>query len=446
MSIDKRARLKQWLESGEARLHPLTFSQRELWETSPVPVTDPSHHICCIINIRGLVTLKDCHTALQRVGERQEGLRTSFLPGKDKPVQMVRSTGEPSFFFRELSSAECQPEAIEELAQGVYAKPFDLLQGPLYRAEMFRLSADDHRIVLSIHHSIADGWTLGVFVNDLCGAYLHGILGSTEPIPPVPLTYTAWGAAERAQWTPAELQRCGEFWKGTLAGRRRLWNHGEGASHHLQRIVSGAPAGLTTAVKDLAKRNGATLFSTLLAIFQATLARWTGVDDIVVGTPMANRGNQRVRETMGYCSGVIPLRGQVDHTRSVQDSIRTVHSATTDAFAHAMPFVELMHLLGESPRPGYNPLFEVRFALQNHPVPDISIPNLSAQLRMRSTGTPRLDLGCEITEQDDALEIVWLFRDAMFSSEEIQELDRRYQAALSGACRSPESRIELALC
>jgi hypothetical protein len=121
-----------------------------------------------------------------------------------------------------------------------------------------------------------------------------------------------------------------------------------------------------------------------------------------------------------------------------------VQDATTEAFANAMPFVELAQALGEAPRPGYHPVYQVRFALQNHPVPDISIPSLSARLRMRSTGTPRFDLGCEITEQGDALEIVWLFRTSMFSAAEIHELDRRFAAVLTGAAHAPARPVEAA--
>src|SRR4051812_18493723 len=106
MSGDKRVRLKQWLESGEARLQPLTFPQRELWETSPVHVSDIANHICCLIHVRGVITAQDCQAAVQRVIERQEVLRLSFLPGKDRSVQMIRKSGEANVRARDLSSTQ----------------------------------------------------------------------------------------------------------------------------------------------------------------------------------------------------------------------------------------------------------------------------------------------------------------------------------------------------
>ena len=441
MSQENRARLKQWLESGEARLQPLTFPQRELWEASPVPAADVSNNICAIIHVRGMLTPQGSEAALQKVVDRQEVFRLSFLPGKDQPMQMIRKTGKPALQFRELSSAQQQPEAIEELAGEVFSKPFDLVQGPLYRAEVFRRAADDHVLVLAIHHAIADGWTLGVFVQDLLAAYLQSVRGVQTALPPVPLSYSEWGAAERAFWQPAELAQRATFWKSNLAEAPRLWSPPAGsaaASGMLQRCVSLVPADLGRAVRERARRNGATLFSTLLAAFQITLSKWTGADDIVVGTPVANRGKQAVRETMGYCSGIVPLRGQIDRARSFTDSLRAVHQATVDSFANAMPFAELVRALGEAPSPGHNPIYEVRFALQNHPVPDVAVPGLSLKLRMRSTGTARFDLGCEITEEGDALEVAWLFRRNLFPLEDIQTLGRMYLAVLEGVCRSPE--------
>ena len=444
MSGDKRALLKEWLASGKAHLQPLTFPQRELWETSPVAVTDNANHICCLIQMRGVITPDACEAAIQRVVERQEVMRLSFLPGKDRPIQMIRHASDANFRFRELSPTQSHEQAVEDLAREIFSEPFDFVQGPLYRVEVLRRAADDHVLVLAIHHAIADGWTLGVFIQDLCVAYVQGLMGLREGLPPVPLTYAAWGAAERAFWQPAELKRRAAFWKSNLAGSRRLWNSQEGpesASGVPDRWVSHFPVDLADAARELARVNGTTLFNTLLAAFQIALSRWTGEQDILVGTPVANRSKQAVRETMGYCAGIVPLRGQVDVDRPFSASLKTVHQTTVDCFANAMPFAELVSALEELPRPGQNPIFEVRFALQNHPVPDVTVHGLSARLEMRSTGTARFQLGCEITVVDDGFQVVWLFRPKLFPLAEIKNLAYLFQAVLAGTCRSPESRI-----
>ncbi|PYJ88660.1 MAG: condensation domain protein, partial [Verrucomicrobia bacterium] len=127
MSDDKRARLKEWIESGEAHLHPLTFSQRELWEASPAPPSDVSNHICCVIDVRGLISPEDCVAAVQHVIDRQDVLRLSFLPGKNGPVQLVRKSTEPVIRFRDVSP-RLPSEEIEELALETFSEPFDLLR------------------------------------------------------------------------------------------------------------------------------------------------------------------------------------------------------------------------------------------------------------------------------------------------------------------------------
>ncbi len=440
MPVDQRARLKQWLDSGEAQLHPLTFPQRELWEVSPVTVEDSSNHICCLIDVRGLLTEREARSAIRRVVDRQEVLRLSILPGKERPLQMIRKNCGINFEFCDSSVDDTGPEAIEELAGEIFRTPFDLMQGPLYRAVDLRRAANHHVLVFAIHHAIADGWSLGVLVHDLFAAYIKVVMGSSDPLPPVPQTYSTWGVTERAYWKPEILEQRIEFWRNRLAGSGRMWNPPITPGPP-KRWLSAVPTALPNEIRELARRTGITFFSALFGAFQIAFCEWSGFDDLVVGTPVANRTGQTARETMGYYAGIVPLRGRIDRSRVASDHLREGHQVTLDSFASAIPFVELVHALGKQSEGGYNPLFEVRFALQNHPMPEISLPNLSAHLSMRSTGTPRFQLGCEITEDRQGLEIAWLFRENLFSPRDIESLDGIFQRVLEGICRSPESRI-----
>src|SRR5690606_38351196 len=132
-------------------------------------------------------------------------------------------------------------------------------------------------------------------------------------------------------------------------------------------------------IRDQARRTSTTLFSTLLAGFQLTLAEWTGKKDIVVGSPVANRNKQAAQETMGYFSGVVPIRSHVDPKQPSAERIKAVHHDAVEAFVNAMPFADLAKALDEVPSPTHNPIFDVRFALQNHPVPDVALPGLSVK-------------------------------------------------------------------
>lgn len=436
MSDDKRALLKQRLERGEIRLQPITFPQRELWETSPVPVGDVANHIGCLIIVRGKVAPEDGAGALQLVVDRQEALRVSFLPGKEQPVQMIRNEAPANLRFRELTPEESTPEGVKEVARQIFAEPFDMLQGPLYRVELLRLSPEDHVLVVSIHHAIADGWTLGVMVQELCLAYIQRVRGIRDPLPAVPLTYSAWGAAERAFWQPSEIQQRLRYWKTHLAGHTRLWDAAEGpdtASGALVRLVTHFSPELTAVARDLARKSGATLFSALLTAFQLAFAKWAGTDDVLVGTPIANRPKQAAKETMGYFAGIVPIRAQIDLSRPFRATLEATHEITMNCFANAIPFAELARGVGDKSAPGHNPIFEVRFALQNHPIPDIALPGLSAKLRMFSTGTARCHLACEITEDGDQLEVVWLFRPPLFPQADVENLGRMFAETLAEA-------------
>src|SRR5688572_23736966 len=243
MPADQRTRLKQWLDSGEAQLHPLTLPQRELWEVAPVPVEDSANHICCLIEVKGLLTEQQCRAALRAVVDREEVLRLSILPGRERPLQMIRKSSGLNFGVRDVPDAS--PEAIEELALEIFRKPFDLVQGPLYRVVDLRRTPNDHLLVFAIHHAVADGWSLGIFVEGLFAAYLQAITGASEPLPPVPQTYAAWGAAERAFWKPEVLEERIEFWKTRLAASSRMWN-ATITPGHPRRWLSAIPGPLTT--------------------------------------------------------------------------------------------------------------------------------------------------------------------------------------------------------
>ncbi|GEP43696.1 condensation domain-containing protein [Brevifollis gellanilyticus] len=440
---DRRERLKQWLSSGKASLHPLSFPQRELWEASPAPVADPSNTICSLIEIKGPITEKDCRAAMQLVVNRHEVMRLSFLPGKGQAVQMVQTESEPVMGFRDVPSTWSLDD-VAAGAQEVFETPFDLVKGPLYRLEVVRRGPSDHVLVGAMHHAISDGWTLCNLVQDLYSAYVQVMLGVKDGLPPVPMSYMAWGTAERATWQPALLAQRAAFWKPHLEGSKDLFANrltSPVESHRLQRRALHIPAELGVAVRDLARRTGGTLYSTLLTAFQITLSRWTGETDIVVGTPIANRTRQEVRETMGYFAGVVPIRGQVDESRTFSDSLRAVHQTTVDCFSNVMPFAELVSAVNPTRIPGRNPIYQVRFALQNQPMPDISVAGFSAKLKIYSTGTPRFDLACEVTEEGDAMEVAWLFRQEGFEASEIEHLHAQYLSILTSACASPDTPV-----
>ena len=433
MSDEKRARLRERLKSGKTRLHPLSLTQRELWESAPFAAEDVSNNIGTLIFAKGPVRPDLMQKAFQQVIDRHEVLRLAIMQGKTQPVQVINDTAVPALVFRDAALPD--DAAIGEAAEAIFREPIDLARGPLYQMVALRRGVDDHVFVLSIHHAISDGWSLGVLVEDLLMAYINALLGQGTSLPPVDLSFSDWAAQERALWTPAELEPRAAFWRSHMAGAGRVLSSAPAVSSQIGRHVSridGESAGLAN---EVARQTGATLFGTLLAAFQLTLSEWTGADDIVVGTPVANRSRRAVRKTIGSFAGVVPLRGRVAKDRGFRDHVTSVHQDTVESFAHAMPFTELAAALGEAVVPGQNPIFDVRFALQNHPMPDVSYPGLSVGFKIHSSGTERFDLACEITEEGDEMEVVWLYRQDLFKPTDIAELARLWDATLARNCR-----------
>jgi len=442
---DPRLRLKGLIARGEARLLPLSLPQRELWENSPVAPGDPANHICATIEIRGLFSFDLCQEALRAVVERQEVLRTSFLSGEGKAAQIVLAKTETILRCRDVSPGEDH----RALMAAVFSEPFKMIRGPLYRVEMLRLAADHHILALVFHHAIADGWTLGVFVGDFTTAYILAlkqsgrafahIQGLKAGLPAPGMTYSEWAAAEKTRWQPIEIEREAGYWRSRLTGSKLLFDHArnETPMEPLSKHVTSLSPSVVDAARALAKQAEATLFSVLLTAFQVTLFRWKAALDVVLGVPHANRSKPQTRETMGYFAGVVPIRACLQPGDSFAQTLKANHAAQIEDFAHAIPFAELAKAVAPAEGVRQHPVFDVRFALQNHPVPDIELPGISTRLRTISTGTSRFDIACELTEDAGALEVVWLYRQSLVNDEEIRHLDRLLGAVLEEAGRNP---------
>ena len=433
MEPEARSKLKDWLATGKARLEPLSFPQRELWEASAVPPGDASNNICCYLDIRGPLTAPMCREALGHVVARQEVLRASFLPGKERPLQVMRAEADPQLSYRELSSAIRTDKAVLSEMQDCFSRPVDLLRGPLYRIQMLKRGADHHALALAIHHSIADGWTVSNFVHDFTTGCLIAWQKSGNDMSrlnalrldfaPLGTTCSQWAATERARWTPDMLQRQAGYWRRRLEGSQPFFRDlGPLQQLPLKRWRTEISGTLAGPMRELAKKSGATLFSVLLAAFRTALYRWVGKTDVVVGTPVAGRASTSVRETMGYFSGTLPLRGNLDPGKPFGAILTDMHRESVDDFANAMPFAELVSAVGRGT--GRHPVFDVRFAVQNHPFPGIDIPGISSRLERVSSGTARFDIGCEMTEDGRKLELLWLHRTDALAESDLTELDR----------------------
>lgn len=443
MSGAARSRLQELLAGGHARLVPLTFPQRELWETGSVPPGDPSNNICALLEIRGPLTPALCREALGMVIARQEALRTTILPGKSRPVQLVRASAEPVLTELELPPGVSGEQAVVAALGPYFAEPFDLVAGPLYRLIMVPCGPDHCFIGMVIHHSIADGWALTTFVEDFMtgciaawrrsGKDMSRLQGLSDTLMPPAMTYGQWGATERANWTPPKVARSAAHWRSRLEGAGLFFDctHPVGGEA-LRRWEVDIPASMAEAIRVLARRVGATPFSALGTAFRIALHRWKGKSDVVLGTPVAGRSKAGVRGTVGSFSEIVPLRFRLQPSRSLGDSIPMVHEEALEDFAQAMPFAELASAV-EAGKRGRHAVYDVRFAVQNHPFPELVVPGVSSRFRNLSSGTSRFDLACEITGDSGKMEVVWLHRESVVGEPGVRELDALFREVLTEA-------------
>ncbi len=416
---------------------PLSLPQRELWENSPLAPGDPANHICATVGIRGSIAFDLCAEALRMVVERQEVLRTSILSGGGTAAQFVQNKAETILSRRDAGTEE------EAGMAAFFSKPFDMVRGPLYRVELIRLAADHYILALAFHHAIADGWSLGIFVGDFTAAYIVALKQSGRAFLPVQglkesltvpdLSYSRWSASENARWQPKEVAREAGYWRSRLAGARLMFQTSRAEAQPLQHRATSLPPPLLDAARLLAKQAEVTVFSVLLTAFQVAIFRWRGVLDVVLGVPHANRSNPQARDTMGYFAGVVPLRVSLVPEHCFEATLKANHSAQIEDFSRAMPFAELARALGPAEGRLRHQIFDVRFALQNHPVPSFELPRISTRLKTISTGTARFDLACELTEERGALDVVWLYRQPAVSGDAIGILDSHLKAVLEEA-------------
>ena len=309
------------------------------------------------------------------------------------------------------------------------------------------VAPDDHVLVFTIHHAVSDGWTLGVFIRGFLPRVRAGTHGRCAiPCPRCRLTYSAWGAAERAYWQPAEFQKRLGFWRSELASTVRMWDDREGpatATGPARRWVQyfyaethGCCAGTRADRRGHAVQHAADGPTKL----RFTNGRGTRTSSSARRLPTAPRRTCG-RSWVPFRASCRSARGSIPGA-SFADNLRAVHQKTLESTANAIAFRRTRRRDGRLvSTPGHNPIYEVRFALQNHPVPDVTLHGLSARLTMRSSGTSRFHLACEITIVPAGLLVAWLFRTEVFPPEEIADLHRLYAAVLETACHSPDTRV-----
>ena len=438
-------------ETGEsAYVFPASFGQQQLWLLDRLLGGRAVYNVPAVVRVVGALDIDALQGALHEVVGRHEVLRTRFEVEDAMPVQVIASEVAFKLELEDLSAlparegeAEARRRAQEEAAQ-----PFDLEHGPLLRARLLRLGESEHWLLLTLHHIVTDGWSSGVMRRELSVLYEAFHEGRPARLPELPVQYADYAVWQR-EWLQGDaLAEQLSYWKQALADLPVLDLPTDRpppavASYRGGRLAFELGEDLTRGLKELNRREGTTLFMTLLAAFQVLLYRYSGQEDVAVGVPVAGRRRPELEGLIGYFVNMLVLRGDMSGQPSFKEYLARVRTQALAAYAHQdMPFAKLVEELAPKRSLSRNPLFQVSFVVQNTPSEALQLAGLEVQVIKGIHGeTAKFDLDFSVTEEQEKIRIAIEYATDLFDASTIERMAGHWRVLLEGIVADPAQRI-----
>ncbi|HEU4561131.1 MAG TPA: amino acid adenylation domain-containing protein, partial [Longimicrobium sp.] len=386
---------------------PLSFAQERLWFIDRLEPGSAVYNIPVARRLEGALDRAALERSLGEIVRRHEALRTVFAEADGSPVQVIAPFGGFALPVEDLSGlGEADREAAARRRAGEeMQRPFDLAAGPLFRAALLRLGAEDHVLLLSMHHIVSDGWSMGVLFRELSALYEAYREGRESPLPKLGVQYADHAVWQRDQLDGEALDRQLAYWRARLAGAPELLELPTDRPRPAVQTYRGAherielPGDLLERLRALARSEGATLYMVGLGAFQVLLSKYSGSDDIVVGSPVAGRTRKEVEGLIGFFVNTLVLRTDLGGDPGFREILRRVREATLGAYDHQeVPFEKLVAELQPARSLGHSPLFQVMFSLDHASGAD----SVLAGLEMKPVGaereTAKFDLSLGLVE------------------------------------------------
>jgi amino acid adenylation domain-containing protein len=391
---------------------PLSFSQQRLWFLGQLEQSTAAYNILAAMRMIGPLDVGALERSLGEIVRRHESLRTRFVKVDGQPVQLVEDAMPVRFEVTDLSTlpeTEWEAETMR-LAREEASSEFDLARAPLLRAKLLTRGADDHVALLSTHHIVSDGWSMGVFVRELGALYEAYARGADSPLPELAVQYADYATWQR-EWLRGEvLERQVGYWKRQLEGAPPVLELPTDRPRPATQSFRGAmlpvavPQSLTEALKDLSRREEVTLYMTLLAAFKILLWHRSRLTDIVVGTPVANRNRVETEEVIGFFVNTLVLRTDLAGDPSFRELLKRIRETALGAYAHqALPFEKLVEELKPERDPGRHAVFQVMFGLHTLPAAPLELAGLQLIPFEIDNTTAKFDLLVNLEETPQGL-------------------------------------------
>ena len=429
---------------------PLSLAQQRLWFLDQLEPGNLFYNIPTVIRLTGQLDQDALQAALDEIIRRHESLRTTFGDEDGQPVQIIHEhlPVEPDIIdLRGLSDGEREQEAARLIRETVRT-PFDLAAGPLLRARLIRLADDEHIAVLVMHHIVSDGWSMGVFVNELTTLYEAFVQGRPSPLPPLRIQYADYAIWQRQHFEGEALEKQLDYWRKQLEGLPPLLELPTDRPRPPIQTSNGATytfrlsRELTDRLEQLSRDQGVTLFMTLLAGYQTLLSRYSGMEDIAVGSAVANRSRAELEPLIGFFVNTLVFRTDLSGAPSFKELLKRVREVTLGAFAHQdVPFEKLVDALQPERNLSHTPLFQVAFALQNLPMQARELPGLTVAPVEADSATAQYDLLLMVSEDDAGLAAAMQYNTDLFDESTIARMMRHWEMLLTGAVEDPNRPV-----
>jgi len=444
------------LPAGRDGELPLSFAQQRLWFLDQLEPGLASYNIPAAVRLEGDLDVGALRRALSEMVRRHESLRTVFAESDGSPLQVILPPSPVALEVTDLSGLDEEEREAEagRLAAEEAQTPFDLSTGPLLRAALIRISDSEHVFLLTMHHIVSDGWSLGVLIEEVGALYEAYVRGEESPLPELEVQYADYAAWQRG-WLQGEvLERQLSYWREQLSGAPPVLELPTDRPRPAVQSFRGATyefalgEELTAGLKGLSRSEGVTLFMTLLAGFQALLSRYTGQEDVSVGTPIAGRTRGEVERLIGFFVNTLVMRTDLSGGPTFRELLGRVREVTLGAYAHQeVPFEKLVDELEVERSLSHAPLFQVMFVLQN--TGSGSGGKKSAEvsgLRMSGveaeSNTSKFDLTLAVAEGREGLSASIEYSTELFEAESIERLAGHFERLLAAAAADPDSRLD----
>ncbi|MGH8079833.1 MAG: amino acid adenylation domain-containing protein, partial [Lysobacter sp.] len=421
---------------------PLSFAQQRLWFLAQMgEEANAAYHVPGGLRLHGALNEPALQAALDRIVQRHEVLRTCFGLEDGQPVQCIAPQGRFAMVRHDLSDAGDLDAQVAHWTEIEAHATFDLSAGPLIRGRLLRLAAQDHILLLTVHHVVSDGWSMSVLMRELGELYrayaVDGVAIDSDPLPPLPVQYADYAIWQRQWLDGAVLQRQLDFWREHLQDAPALLELPTDRQRPALQDLSGGTltfkldAGLSQGLRGLSQRHGTTLYMTLLAGWAAMLGRLSGQEDVVIGTAGVNRSHAEVEPLIGFFVNTLALRIDLSGEPSVADLLARTRATALAAQAHNdVPFQQVVEAVKPTRSLAHTPLYQVAFVMQNTPEGSLQLPGMEIEPIVPETTSAQIDLWWSATEIGEQIECSVVYAAALFDAETIQRWSRHWQIVL----------------